>query len=134
MQLTFEIPVPPSLNNAYMTVSLKRGRTRRVPTERTLAFKVEAGWRAREAACLTGWEVNDGDRIGFSLLVWFGSNRRTDIDNRIKLALDAIAEALGFDDSVVDLVVVQRAGIDRANPRAVVTLTHLRPQEVSHVQ
>ncbi len=117
--LTFTIPLPVSLNNAYPTS--KNGR--RFLSKAGKAFKDETSvivWLAESDA---DWEAGDG-ALGIRLMMWFPNKRRADIDNRIKLALDSIAEALGVDDSQFDELHVYRAGVS-PKPKCVVTVWRL---------
>ncbi len=104
--LTFTIALPVSLNNAYPTA--KNGR--RFLSKAGKAFKDETSvivWLAESDA---DWKAGDGP-LGIRLMMWFPNKRRADIDNRIKLALDSVAGALGVDDSRFDELHVYRAGV-----------------------
>ena len=81
---------------------------------------------ARETARLTGWQVPSG-RLQLTMLLTFGTRAtRVDIDNRIKTGLDALALALGFDDSRVDRIVIERVGVDPKRPLCEMILEALR--------
>ena len=99
--------LPPSQNHMYL---LNKDGSRRLSDE-AKTFREYAGLEARSTASLTGWRVPTG-RLKFTLLLTFGSRRKTDVDNRIKSALDALALALGFDDSRVDEIIVRRVGVE----------------------
>jgi Holliday junction resolvase RusA-like endonuclease len=61
----------------------------------------------------------------------FRDRRRRDITNCIKIVEDAAAEALGFDDTVVDVCLVRRMGVDKHNPRARVSIQEIEsPNEI----
>lgn len=53
-------------------------------------------------------QVPAGD-LAFTLRVWFPTRRKSDLDNRLKAALDAAALALGFDDRRVARIIAERA-------------------------
>lgn len=108
------IPVPPSLNNAYL--SGKHGR--RVLTAEGRSYKELVGHMVKAL----GIELAGKERFELAFTVWFPNNRRRDISNIVKLPEDAISEALGFDDCCVDQIYIRRAGIDRAQPRCEVEL------------
>jgi len=118
--LTFTIGLPVSLNAAYPT-NFKTGR--RFTSKAATAFKDETCVIARLAANAARWESGSGP-LGLRLVLWFPNKRRADIDNKIKLALDSIAGALGVDDAVFDELHVYRAGVS-AEPRCEVTVWHL---------
>lgn len=55
------------------------------------------------------------------MAAWVPDNRRRDLDNLLKAALDAIVKAgLLVDDSQVVDLRIYRAGLDRTNPRITV--------------
>ncbi len=103
--------LPPSVNHYYL---LNKNGSRRLSDE-ARAFREYAGLEARSTASLMGWRVPAG-RLKLTLLLTFGSRRKTDIDNRIKAGLDALALALGFDDSRVDRIEVERVGVEPGRP------------------
>jgi crossover junction endodeoxyribonuclease RusA len=115
--LTLTIPVPPSLNNAYATV-----HGRRVLSERGREFKKRAGTLAKLAARSARFTVGKDARLSLTLFLYFGSKRRRDISNTVKLCEDALGEYLGFDDCAVDVLHVERKENDKANPRCLVVL------------
>ncbi len=118
--LTFTIPLAPSLNNAYPT-NWRTGR--RYLSKAGNDFKADAGTMVRVYAYAADWESGSGP-LGLRLVMWFPNKRRTDLDGRIKLAQDAIAEGLGVDDSQFDELHVYRAGVD-TDARCVCTVWRL---------
>lgn len=125
--LTLLVPVPPSLNNAYTN---GRGHGRRVLTAEGREYKATVAelllCRAQPSG---GFELAIGRkdaRIGLALRLYFPNRQRRDISNCVKLLEDALAECLCFDDRCVDRLLVERAGIDKANPRCEVTIEVLR--------
>lgn len=95
--LRLKLPKPESLNNAYSN-SKSGGR---YLTEVGKLYKDEVGWLARAAAMEQRWTYG-GERLKLTMLIHFPDRRRRDISNAIKLCEDALAEALGFDDEVID--------------------------------
>jgi len=118
--LTFTIPLAPSLNNAYPT-NWRTGR--RYLTKAGNDFKHDVSTMARVYAYSADWDAGSGP-LGLRLVMWFPNKRRTDLDGRIKLAQDAIAEGLGIDDSRFDELHVYRAGVSD-EPRCEVTCWQL---------
>ena len=113
--LAFTIPLPVPANNAYPT-----SRTgHRYTSSRAKVFKQAAGFITHAARVSSRWESGNGP-LGLRLVLWFKDNRRTDIDGRVKLAQDAICEALGVDDSRIHELHVYRAGVS-VEPRCEVT-------------
>ena len=103
--------LPPTVNHMYRP----DGRGGKILTDQAQDFRRLAGYEARITANLTRWRVPDGS-LKLTLLLTFGDRRKTDIDNRIKPALDALALALDFDDSRVDRIEVVRVGVDPRRP------------------
>ena len=131
--LSFEIPSPISLNNAYADMiysdkETRKLRVRRIPTPEAKAFKEEVAWICKSAANKAGWAYKDGMQIELQMLIYFKDRRHRDLSNRIKLAEDAIAEVLGFNDSWMTIysLNVKSGGID-PKPRAIITLTAIQP-------
>jgi Holliday junction resolvase RusA-like endonuclease len=111
-KLTVIVPtLPPTINHAYKSI----GKGRKALTDEALAFRQEVSAEARTTARMTGWRLPDGP-LEFHLFLTYGSNRRTDIDNRVKMAIDAIALAIGFDDARIDKIEIERVGYDKGKP------------------
>ncbi len=91
------------------------GNGKKALTDEALTFRQEVYLEAREAARLTGWKLPTG-ALEFHLFITYGTNRRTDVDNRIKSAIDSVAIALGFDDTRIDRIVAERVGYDKDKP------------------
>ena len=124
--ITFTIPLPPSFNNAQ-----RNARTHiRYMTAEAAHFKHMAFMKARSVRVggefPLGPEERKRARYALTLVLHFPSVRRFDLDNRVKLAQDAIADGLDFDDSQIDDLRVIRGEVDRRNPRCEVTLSILR--------
>ncbi|MBX6770870.1 MAG: RusA family crossover junction endodeoxyribonuclease [Chloroflexi bacterium] len=110
-RLTATLPLPPSVNHLYA-----RFADRVVLTDAGLAYHDEV------AVTLRGQTVPPDVRFRVTIHLHFPDRRRRDLDNALKLLLDAVSRALGFDDSRIDELHVYRA-LDRQCPRAEVLLT-----------
>jgi len=120
--LKLTIPVPPSLNNAYATF-----KGRRLLSREGRAFKegvkTQVLFEQRRRISAEGrWGCTRGDRLSLVMEVYFRDARRRDLSNLVKLAEDALAESLGFDDSAVVVLHVERKENDKSNPRCEVRL------------
>lgn len=121
VSLTLTLPLPPSVNNQYVTV----GR-RRVLSKQAAAFKRDVRTvveQARRDSVLTPpmERAFAASHLGLMLEFFFETPHRRDLDGGLKIALDALAEAIGFDDrTVVDLHLTKR--IDPLRPRLEVEL------------
>lgn len=123
--LALTLPMPPGVNNQYVTV----GR-RRVLSKPALAFKRDVAKiveRSRQAG-----EISDtAERglakalIGVYLTFFFETPMRRDLDGGLKIALDAVCGELGIDDrAVVDLHLTKR--IDPLHPRLELEIEEIR--------
>lgn len=121
VSLNLSLPLPPGVNNQYVTV----GR-RRVLSKSARAFHHEAG-AVVELARRDGTITPDlarafaGVPIGVMLDFYFETPHRRDLDGGLKITLDVLARELGFDDRlVVDLHLSKR--IDPLRPRVDVAI------------
>ncbi len=116
VSLALTLPLPPGVNNQYVTV----GR-RRVLSKPAQVFKRDATKaieRARRDGVVTpAAEAALRDALlGVYLTFYFETPMRRDLDGGLKIALDALCGALGLDDrAVVDLHLTKR--IDPLHPR-----------------
>ncbi len=123
--LAFTLPLPPGVNNQYVTV----GR-RRVLSKPALGFKRDVD-RIVERMLQSG-AITDAQRrilgkslLGVYLTFYFETPMRRDLDGGLKIALDAVCRALDLDDrTVVDLHLTKR--IDPLRPRLELELEEIR--------
>ncbi|MDP9469399.1 MAG: RusA family crossover junction endodeoxyribonuclease [Chloroflexota bacterium] len=121
VSLALTLPLPPGVNNQYVTV----GR-RRVLSKPAQAFKRDTAKeidRARRDGVVTpAAEAALRDALlGVYLTFYFETPMRRDLDGGLKIALDALCSALGLDDrAVVDLHLTKR--IDPLRPRVEIEL------------
>lgn len=114
------IPLPPSVNSLYR--AFRQGRS-----VRTIMSKDGREWykKAMETARIPGHTPLSA-RLDVVIYLWFPTMRRCDIDNRTKGALDVCTKAgVWEDDSLIDRLTVERRGLDRDNPRAVIEIREI---------
>ena len=117
--MTISLPYPPSTNHAYC---VRNGR--KVKTAEARAYAGEVAWRVADHV-RTGEQPPErwnGHRLAVTIDVHPPDLRRRDLANLEKLAIDAVAHQLGFDDSQIDVLTLRRRAVDRTNPRIVLTL------------
>lgn len=85
MSFAVEIPVPPSLNNAYFNKRLRSGKTIRVMTPGARSWKSAVAWiiKGRVQTC----QRIDG---AYDVLLELPEKMRGDADNRLKLSIDSL--------------------------------------------
>lgn len=117
----FELPLPPGINQQYATVG-----NRRVLSKESRQYKKEVGKairRLRADGTIPGALVialRQGF-VGLFIDFFFETPLRRDLDGGLKIAQDAICEALDMNDNrVVDVHLVKR--IDPLRPRIEVEL------------
>ena len=128
-EIWVEVDVPPSVNNLYIDVNYRpkgggKRTCRRVLTQDGRIYKQIAGWAIKIAARDCGWEYN-GERLSMCLDISFKDRRRRDITNCIKIIEDAAAEALEFNDTVVDAFLVRRVAPNKEKPGARLSITKI---------
>jgi Holliday junction resolvase RusA-like endonuclease len=121
MRLRVTLPLPPSIGTVYR----KRGHGRGMfMTKEGTDFKKEAIMLIQmNKPQIAGATFYEGQRFSLKLTLHFPDRRRCDIDNRVKLCQDALADALGFDDKQIDQLIVERGEPDKARPRCELFLT-----------
>lgn len=116
----FSLPLPPGVNNQYLTVN---GRRVLSPPARQ--------WKKQAQHVLARLDIpasfSNALRNGYLALFidfYFETPLRRDLDGGLKIAQDVICQSLGIDDRrVVDIHLVKR--IDPLNPRIDVELEAL---------
>jgi crossover junction endodeoxyribonuclease RusA len=119
--LRVTLPLPPGVNNQYVTVG-----KRRVLSKEARAFHRAAEAVLRDA--LIRWEQADSWLAGMreqpfacDFIFYFETPFKRDLDGGLKIALDVLCTALGLDDRyVVSLTLTKR--IDPLRPRVEVEI------------
>lgn len=115
---TLTIPFPPTLNH-----DVGRNGGRYYKTDDYKRFQSQVGWLWLKTLPPL-WSQTARYSVAIELI--YDTKRRYDIDNRVKPILDALTQAGAWkDDSQVDVIVVARGEIDKARPRAEVTVVAL---------
>jgi crossover junction endodeoxyribonuclease RusA len=128
VSLSLTLPLPPGVNNQYVTVG-----NRRVLSKPAQAFKRDVAKlveRLRASGDLMP-ETEAGFKqafLGVYLTFYFETPHRRDLDGGLKIALDALCAALDLDDrTVVDLHLTKR--IDPLHPHLDVELEAIHKWE-----
>ena len=114
--LSLVLPMPPGVNNQYVTVG-----NRRVLSKPARAFRKDVAVLIERLR--TNGRLDPAveaalqkSLLGIYLTFYFTSPMRRDLDGGLKIALDALGDTLGFDDRrVVDLHLTKQ--IDPLHPR-----------------
>lgn len=119
--IRLDLPLPPSVNNQYVTV----GR-RRVLSKEARRFRRSVESIVRDG--FTNGRVNQDwikaarrQPLACDLIFYFTTPYRRDLDGGLKIALDALLDALDLDDRYIVSITLTKL-IDPLNPRAEVEL------------
>jgi crossover junction endodeoxyribonuclease RusA len=119
--LALILPLPPGVNNQYLTVGRRRVLSAPAKAFHRDVVKLVEGQR-RAGVVTPALERAFGDALlGVYLTFFFATPHKRDLDGGLKIALDALGRALGFDDrAVVDLHLTKK--IDPLRPRVEVEI------------
>jgi crossover junction endodeoxyribonuclease RusA len=119
--LALVLPLPPGVNNQYVSVGRRRVLSAPAKAFNRDVAKIVSGMRA-SGRLTAEVERRLGDALlGVYLVYFFETPHRRDLDGGLKITLDALSRALGFDDrAVVDLHLSKQ--IDPLHPRVTVEI------------
>ena len=121
VSLSLTLPLPPGVNNQYVTVGKRRVLSKPAQAFKRDVTKLLAGMRERGELDPVVEKAFGASLIGAYFTFYFETPMRRDLDGGLKIALDALATSLGFDDrSVVDIHLTKQ--IDPLHPRLEVEL------------
>lgn len=103
MNATFTLPWPPSVNAAYRSVRMGRG-------VRVLLSRAGREFKDSAALELLAQRVPSfgAQRVSVAVSLFPPDRRRSDIDNRAKLLIDALMPSVIDDDSQIDRLLFER--------------------------
>jgi crossover junction endodeoxyribonuclease RusA len=128
-ELALVLPLPPSINHQYATVNGRRVLSRAGRDYKALVAEAVDNWQAQHAEAAAVVAMFQRRYLSLSIVFYFATALRRDLDGGLKIAQDALCEALGTNDNlVVDIHLSKR--VDRPNPRIEVRLTALPPASV----
>jgi crossover junction endodeoxyribonuclease RusA len=121
ISLQITLPLPPGVNNQYVTVGRRRVLSQAASAFNRDVTKLVANLRSRGELPVATEKALATSLLGVYLAYFFETPHRRDLDGGLKITLDALGRALGFDDrAVVDLHLSKR--IDPLHPRVEVEL------------
>ena len=122
VMLHLSLPIPPSINQQYVVVG-KRTRvlSKVASTWKKDANKAIAMMRDKSVISPVEEHAFQNNLLGVYMTFYFTTPMRRDVDGGVKITLDTIATALGFDDrNVVDMHLTKQ--IDPLHPRVEVDI------------
>ncbi len=121
--VTFQVvlPLPPGVNNQYVSVGRRRVLSATAKHFNRDVTKIVAAMRSGGQLSVPVSTALGSSLLGVYLVYFFETPHRHDLDGGLKITLDALGRALGFDDrAIVDLHLTKR--IDPLHPRVEVEL------------
>lgn len=117
VMLHLSLPIPPSINQQYVVVGKrKRVLSKVASTWKKNANKAIAMMRDKSVISPVEEHAFQNNLLGVYMTFYFTTPMRRDVDGGVKITLDTVATALGFDDrNVVDMHLTKQ--IDPLNPR-----------------
>lgn len=119
--LKLTLPLPPGVNNQYATVGRRRVLSREARGfRRSVAAIVRDGFTT--GLIRQPWlEAAEKQPLACDIIFYFTTPYRRDLDGGLKIALDALLEALLLDDRYIVSITLTKQ-IDPLNPRAEIEL------------
>jgi crossover junction endodeoxyribonuclease RusA len=126
-ELALVLPLPPSINHQYATVQGRRVLSRAGREfKRLVVEEVEEWLDTHPHVDVTLFQQH---YLALTLMFYFMSALRRDLDGGLKIAQDALCEALGVNDNLVIEIHLSKR-VDRHSPRMEVQLTALCAESV----
>jgi crossover junction endodeoxyribonuclease RusA len=115
------LPLPPGVNNQYVSVGRRRVLSATARTFNRDVAKLIATQRTSGQLSAATERALTSSLLGVYLVYFFQTPHRRDLDGGLKICLDALARTIGFDDrAVVDLHLSKK--IDPLRPRVEVDI------------
>src|SRR5215831_12009806 len=127
-ELSLVLPLPPSINHQYATVQGRRVLSRSGREFKALVAAEMESWLDEHP--LFDVALFQRRYLALTITFYFGSVLRRDLDGGLKIAQDALCEALGVNDNLVIEIHLSKR-VDRHCPRMEVQLTALPAASVS---
>lgn len=122
--LVLALPVPPSINHQYATVQGRRVLSRAGREYKRLVAEAVEAWLSRHGLPASAVAPLQQHYLSLSITFYFVTALRRDLDGGLKIAQDALCEALGVNDNLVAEIHLRKR-VDRHHPRIEVQLIAL---------
>jgi len=127
-ELALVLPLPPSINHQYATVQGRRVLSRAGREFKRLVVEEVEDWLEKHPHVDVA--LFQQHYLALTLIFYFMSALRRDLDGGLKIAQDALCEALGVNDNLVIEIHLSKR-VDRHSPRMAVQLTALTAASVT---
>ena len=119
--LQFTLPLPPGINNSYVTVGRRRVLSKTAKTFKNDVRKLVERMRTSGDLRVEAEAELQGSLIGMYFIFHFETPFRRDLDGGLKIAIDALCEVIGIDDRMVVNIQLEKR-VDTLHPRLEVEL------------
>lgn len=123
-QLALTLPVPPSVNHLYATVNGRRVLSRAGRDFKAMVADEVEAWQDREQMSHAAMEAFGHHYLSLTITFYFVTALRRDLDGGLKIAQDALCEAIGINDNLVTEIHLSKR-VDRQHPRMEIRLQTL---------
>jgi len=123
-ELTLVLPLPPSINHQYATVQGRRVLSRAGREYKVLVAEAVEHWLEQHQLPATAATLFQRQYLALTITFYFATALRRDLDGGLKIAQDALCEALGVNDNLVVEIHLSKR-VDRQHPRIELCLTVL---------
>src|SRR5262249_56050462 len=127
-ELVLVLPLPPSINHQYATVQGRRVLSRAGREFKSLVAEYIENWLDKYP--YVDVALFQQHYLALTIVFYFRSALRRDLDGGLKIAQDALCEALGVNDNLVIEIHLSKR-VDHHCPRIEVQLTALTGERVS---
>src|SRR5712691_7540659 len=127
-ELVLVLPLPPSINHQYATVQGRRVLSRGGREFKRLVVEEVENWLEKHPHVDVA--LFQHHYLALTIMFYFMSALRRDLDGGLKIAQDALCEALGINDNLVVEIHLSKR-VDRHSPRIEVHLTALAAESVT---
>jgi crossover junction endodeoxyribonuclease RusA len=128
-ELALVLPLPPSINHQYATVQGRRVLARASREYKALVAEVVEQWLEQQPLPAAAVTVFQRHYLALCITFYFATALRRDLDGGLKIAQDALCEALGINDNLVVEIHLSKR-VDRQRPRMEMRLTALAAEAI----
>ncbi len=114
--LRLTMPLPPSVNNQYVTIDRRRRLSPEAKKFRRSAANALRGQLGADPAIQEFMDSLGQIPFACDMVFFFETPFKRDLDGGLKIALDALSEALGVDDRYAVSITLEKR-IDPLSPR-----------------
>jgi crossover junction endodeoxyribonuclease RusA len=114
--LRLTMPLPPSVNNQYVTIDRRRRLSPEAKKFRRSAANMLRGQLGADPAIQEFMDSLPQVPFACDMVFYFETPLKRDLDGGLKIALDALSEALGIDDRYAVSITLEKR-IDPLSPR-----------------